>query len=124
MTPVSPFCESEIATSCIGVFYCLKWQVHYIFERQPKDLPVSLINTSSRNGVLPDSHRPLYASSKALILASTKSVSNQFAQKAGKENRAMGRVNAISPGPIDTPREFAAFGATADDPKQYKAYAK
>lgn len=34
------------------------------------------------------------------------------------------RVNAISPGPIDTPLEFAAFGAAADDPKQYQAYAK
>ncbi|MES2217567.1 MAG: SDR family oxidoreductase [Pseudomonadota bacterium] len=124
MTPASPYTESEIATSCIGVFYCLKWQVENIFARQPKELPVSIINTSSRNGVLPDSHRPLYASSKAFILAITKSVSNQVAQKSVKENRAMVRVNAISPGPIDTPLEFAAFGASADDPSQYKAYVK
>lgn len=124
MTPASPFCESEIATSCIGVFYCLKWEVHYIFEKQPKDLPVSIINTSSRNGVLPDSHRPLYASSKAFILALTKSVSNQVAQKSIKEKRAMIRVNAISPGPIDTPLEFGAFGAASDNPEQYKSYVK
>lgn len=123
-TPASPFCESEIATSCIGVFYCLKWEIHYTFEKQPKDLPVAIINTSSRNGVLPDSHRPLYASSKAFILAMTKSVSNQVAQKALKEQRAMIRVNAISPGPIDTPLEFAAYGATPTNSDQYQSYVK
>lgn len=123
-TPASPFSESEIATSCIGVFYCLKWEIHYILEKQPKDLPVSIICTSSRNGVLPDAHRPLYASSKAFILAITKCVSNQVAQKAIKDKRAMIRVNAVSPGPIDTPLEFAAFGASPNDPEQYPAYVK
>jgi NAD(P)-dependent dehydrogenase (short-subunit alcohol dehydrogenase family) len=124
ITAASPFCESELATSCIGVLYCLKWEAHYIFEKQPKDLPVSIINTSSRNGVLPDSHRPLYAASKAFILAITKSVSNQVAQKAIREKRAMIRVNAVSPGPIDTPLEFAAFGATEGNQDEYKAYVK
>lgn len=123
-TSASPFCESEIATSCLGVFYCLKWQAHYIFEKQPLDLPASIINTSSRNGVLPDARRPLYASSKAFILALTKSLSNQFAQKAIKEKRAAVRVNAMSPGPVDTPLEFAAFGANADNLAQYQAYVK
>ena len=123
-TAVSPFCESEIATSCIGVFYCLKWQAHYIFERQPKDLTVSIINTSSRNGVLPDSHRPLYAASKAFILGLTRSFSNQVAQKSNKEKRGMVRVNAISPGPIDTPLEYAAYGETPQNQEQYATYAK
>lgn len=124
MTPASPFCESEIATSCIGVFYCLKWEIHYILQKQPKDLPVSIINTSSRNGVLPDSHRPLYAASKAFILALTRSTANQVAQKAVTEKRAMIRVNAISPGPIDTPLEFAAYGAAPQNKKQYASYVK
>lgn len=123
-TPASPFCESEIATSCIGVFNSLKWEIHFAFERQPKELPVSIINTSSRNGVLPDAHRPLYAASKAFILSLTKSVSNQVAQKSLKEKRKIVRVNAISPGPIDTPLEFAAFGATPGDAKQYPQYVK
>ena len=34
------------------------------------------------------------------------------------------RVNAVSPGPVDTPLEFAAFGASADDPAQYKGYVR
>lgn len=123
-TAASPFSESEVATSCIGMFYCLKWEIDYIFAKQPKNLPASIINTSSRNGVLPDSHRPLYAASKAFILAITKSVSNQVAQRCVKENRDMVRVNAISPGPIDTPLEFAAFGATEGNQEQYKGYVK
>lgn len=125
-TPASPYCESEIATSCLGVFYCLKWQIHYILEKQLKDLPVSIINTSSRNGLLPDSHRPLYAASKAFILALTKSVANQVAQRSRKENRAMIRVNAVCPGPIDTPLEFTAYGVPEENQteEQYKDYVK
>ncbi len=123
-TQISPFCESEIATSCLGVFYSLKWEIYYIFEKQPKNLPVSIINTSSRNGVLPDAHRPLYAASKAFILGLMRSVSNQVAQRCVREKRAMVRVNAISPGPIDTPLEFAAYGIIPNSREQYKTYAK
>ena len=25
------------------MFYCLKWEMHYIFERQPKELPTAII---------------------------------------------------------------------------------
>jgi NAD(P)-dependent dehydrogenase (short-subunit alcohol dehydrogenase family) len=125
-TPASPYCESEIATSCLGVFYCLKWQIHYILAQQPKDLPVSIINTSSRNGILPDAHRPLYAASKAFIIAITKSVANQVAQKTHQDNRAMIRVNAVCPGPIDTPLEFAAYGVPVNNAttEQYSTYSK
>lgn len=123
-TAASPFSESELATSCIGVFYSLKWEAHYIFALQPKNLPVAIINTSSRNGVLPDAHRPLYAASKAFIIALTKSLANQFAQKSTIEKRQTVRVNAISPGPVDTPLEFAAFGTTPIDAAQYQAYVK
>lgn len=121
-TAASPFTESEIATSVIGVTYCLKWEMHYIFEKQAKDISVSIINTSSRNGVLPDSHRPLYAASKAYIIAITKSLANQAAQKSKRENRQPIRVNAVSPGPVDTPLEFAAYNIT--DPTNKSQYAQ
>lgn len=123
-TAASPFCESEIATSCIGVSYCLKWELHYIFAQQSKELPVSIINTASRNGVLPDARRPLYAASKAFILSLTKSVANQVAQRVVHDKRAAIRVNAVSPGPVDTPLEFAAYNTTADNKQGYGAYVK
>ncbi len=34
------------------------------------------------------------------------------------------RVNSVSPGPIDTPLEFAAYGATQGNEEQYPAYVK
>jgi NAD(P)-dependent dehydrogenase (short-subunit alcohol dehydrogenase family) len=108
-TTVSPYVESPFATSIFGIFYSLKWEINYIFEKQPKHLPVAIINTSSRNGVIPDPHRPVYAGSKAFILSITHSLSNQVAQRAVKEGREVVRINAISPGPVDTPLERAAF---------------
>lgn len=114
-TDASPYAESPIATSIFGIFYSLKWELKTIFEKQPKDLPVAIINTSSRNGVIPDPHRPLYAGAKAFILSLTRSTSNQVAQQIVNENRAPIRINAISPGPVDTPLERAAFPGTDDD---------
>lgn len=108
-TAASPYAESPFATSIFGVFYCLKWEIETIFKKQPKNLPVSIINTSSRNGVIPDPHRPIYAGAKAFILSITKSLSNQVAQRALQEGREFVRINAISPGPVDTPLERAAF---------------
>ena len=116
-TSASPFRESEIATSCIGTFYCMKWEVKYAFDR---GTPLCVVNTSSRNGVLPDSHRPLYAASKAFILSLTRSVSNQVATRCIKEGRSMIRINSISPGPIDTPLEFAAYGVDGPTPVYVK----
>lgn len=114
----SDYRENPIATSVFGVFYCMKWEIIYSFKKQPKDLPVAIINTSSRNGIIPDPNRPLYAASKAFINALTKSLSNSVAQRSIKENRAMIRINAIAPGPVDTPMERAAF--PGDD---FKAHA-
>ncbi len=108
-TNASPFAESPIATSIFGVFYSLKWELKYILEMQPKELPVAIINTSSRNGIIPDPHRPIYAGAKAFIISLTRGTSNQIAQQVVNEKRAAIRINAISPGPVDTPLERAAF---------------
>lgn len=111
-TKASPYAESPIATSIFGIFYTLKWEINYIFEKQPKDLPVAIINTSSRNGIIPDPHRPLYAGAKDFILSLTRSLSNQVAQRAIKEGRQFVRINSVTPGPVDTPLERAAFPGT------------
>jgi NAD(P)-dependent dehydrogenase (short-subunit alcohol dehydrogenase family) len=110
----SDYRENPIATSVFGVFYSMKWEIHYAFKKQPKDLPFAIINTSSRNGIVPDPNRPLYAASKAFIIALTKSLSNSVAQRSVKENRAMVRINAIAPGPVDTPLERSAFPTNFD----------
>lgn len=108
-TPISRYCESALATSIFGIFYSIKWELWHIYRYQPKHLPVAIINTSSRNGILPDPHRPLYAGAKAFIIALTKSVATQAAEKVLQQQRASIRINAVAPGPIDTPLERAAF---------------
>ncbi|MBX9805842.1 MAG: SDR family oxidoreductase [Alphaproteobacteria bacterium] len=108
-TKASSYSESPLATSIFGVFYCLKWEIAFAFSKQPKDMPMAIINTSSRNGIIPDPHRPLYAGAKAFVISITKSLSNQVAQRAIKEKRAPIRINVIAPGPVDTPLERAAF---------------
>lgn len=105
----SEYRENPIATSVFGAFYSMKWEVIYAFKKQPKHLPVAIINTASRNGIIPDPTRPLYAASKAFIIALSKSLSNAAAQRAVKENRAMVRINVIAPGPVDTPLERSMY---------------
>lgn len=106
---ISPYRENPIATSIFGTFYSMKWELIYAFKRQPKNLPMAIINNASRTGIIPDPNRPLYAASKAFIIALSKSLSNQVAQKAMKAKRAMVRINVVAPGPVDTPLERGAF---------------
>lgn len=109
-TPTSNFCENPIATTVIGTFNCLKAELKYVYDLQPKDLSVAIINTSSRNGILPNKERPLYASSKAFVIALTKSVASQAAQKSISQQRAFPiRINSIAPGPILTPLEIPIY---------------
>jgi NAD(P)-dependent dehydrogenase (short-subunit alcohol dehydrogenase family) len=125
-TPVSQFCENPIATSVFGMFFSLKWELHYIYEYQPTHLPVSIINISSRNGIMPDPHRPLYAAAKAFIISITRSMATQVsrgeqAQNYHRENIPIIRINSISPGPIDTPLEKAAFSGSSYEEYEQKA---
>lgn len=52
-TSISPYRESSIATSVFGVFYCMKWEMAAAFKRQPKNIPMAIINNASRNGIIP-----------------------------------------------------------------------
>jgi NAD(P)-dependent dehydrogenase (short-subunit alcohol dehydrogenase family) len=111
---ISPYAENEIATSIMGMFYCLKWETVYAFEHQPPERSVAIINTSSRVGIIPDPSRILYAAAKASIISMTRSVANQVAQRYVREHRAPVRVCAIAPGPVCTPMEMAAFSGGGD----------
>lgn len=114
VSPVSQSCESPIATSIFGVFYCMKWEIKYAFSKNPPGVGLAIINTASRNGILPDPNRPLYAASKSFIISLTRSLSNQIAQRCISEKKTMIRINAVAPGPVDTPSERGAFGNTND----------
>jgi len=109
-TPVSDYCESPLATSVFGIFFSLKQEIKYALEKQPEDRPVSIVSISSRNGILPDAHRPDYAAAKAFIGNLTQSLAAQVAQKVYQTKRKGSiRVNCIAPGPVDTPLETALF---------------
>lgn len=108
-TRISDYRESPIATSVLGTFYSIKWEMAYAFKQQPKNIPLAIINVSSRVGTLPAPSRPLYSASKAFINSLTRSLSAQAAERSIEDKRAMVRVNTIAPGPVDTPLERAAF---------------
>jgi len=72
----------------------------------------SIINISSGLGIVPEPESPAYCSSKAAIIMLTKCLAQDLASKSV-------RVNAILPGPIDTPLLRNAFSD-----KKIKEYAK
>jgi NAD(P)-dependent dehydrogenase (short-subunit alcohol dehydrogenase family) len=91
------------------VLYCLKSEFWYARRRQPAHLPLSIVNMASRMGVLPAPDRPIYAAAKAFVLSLTRSVSAQVARWPSQNVPVRVRLNAISPGPVRTPLEVAAF---------------
>lgn len=63
----------------------------------------TIINVASGVGIAPDSQAPLYSASKAWIIHITKCLALRY-----KETGV--RVNAVCPGPTDTPMLQAAYG--------------
>ena len=108
-TPVSASCESPIATTALGVFYCMKHELDAIYRRQPAQLPVAIVNTISRNALLPSPDRPLYDASKAFVWALSRAMATQVLQRCRELGRAPIRINTVAPGPIDTPLERATY---------------
>ncbi|AKI80152.1 putative short-chain type dehydrogenase/reductase [Acanthamoeba polyphaga mimivirus] len=107
-TPASTYCENPIATFIMGMTFCLKHEVKFALE-QKSNIPVSIINMSSRNGVnIPSSDRPIYSACKAFIHSMTQTIATQSAKLGIEKNRSI-RVNCIAPGPILTPLEIPIF---------------
>lgn len=73
----------------------------------------NIINISSGLGVAPEPESPAYCSTKAAIIMLTKCMAQEYAKEQI-------RVNAILPGPIDTPLLRNAFSSEND----FKEYAK
>lgn len=67
----------------------------------------TIINISSGIGVVPELESPAYSASKAAIIMLTKCMAQQYAEEGV-------RINAVLPGPIDTPMLREAFPNESD----------
>lgn len=72
-----------------------------------------IINIASSIGLVPEPESPAYCSTKAAIIMLTKCMAQQYAFKGL-------RVNAILPGPIDTPMLRSIFSSE----KEFRDYAR
>lgn len=104
-TPTSRYCENPLATIAIGTLYCLKHEIRAARQWQPQGIPLSIVNTASRNAVLPEEGAILYDVSKSVVVALTRAVAGQVAARAhsGEAPPLKIRVNSVAPGPIQTP---------------------
>lgn len=73
----------------------------------------SIVNISSNAGLLPRAHDPVYSTSKAALIAFTKSLALCHASDKI-------RVNAVCPGPVSDTGMMNADLAAADDPEAMK----
>ncbi|APW60521.1 glucose 1-dehydrogenase [Paludisphaera borealis] len=91
-----------------GVFYCMKFEI----EQMLRSGGGAIVNTSSIFGLNGYPGWSLYAASKHAVTGMTKSAALDYA----KRNI---RVNAVGPGPVETP--LLAKG-TGGDPNSYSAF--
>jgi NAD(P)-dependent dehydrogenase (short-subunit alcohol dehydrogenase family) len=89
-----------------GVFLCCKHGIPYLLERRGG----SVINVASFVAILGAATSQIsYTASKGAVLAMSKELGVQFARQGV-------RVNALCPGPVETPLLLAIFG---DDPAAF-----
>ena len=90
-----------------GVFLCCKHGIPYLLERGGG----SVINVASFVAILGAATSQIsYTASKGAVLAMSKELGVQFARQGV-------RVNALCPGPVETPLLLAIYG---DDPSAFK----
>jgi NAD(P)-dependent dehydrogenase (short-subunit alcohol dehydrogenase family) len=90
-----------------GVFLCCKHGIPYLLERGGG----SVINVASFVAILGAATSQIsYTASKGAVLALSRELAVQFARQGI-------RVNALCPGPVETPLLLAIFG---DDPTAFK----
>jgi NAD(P)-dependent dehydrogenase (short-subunit alcohol dehydrogenase family) len=94
------------AVNTRGVFLCCKHGIPYLLERGGG----SVINVASFVAILGAATSQIsYTASKGAVLAMSKELGVQFAREGV-------RVNALCPGPVETPLLLAIFG---DDPAAF-----
>jgi len=103
--------ENPLTTDGIGVFYCLKWEIHYMRSVTYAE-PPCIVNTSSINAFwgTPGS---LYGAGKSMVLLLTRSVAGEQSEAGGLSPSI--RVNCIAPGAVNTPLLRNQIGNNPDE---------
>ena len=103
--PVSDF-DVVMDTNLKGVFLTTKYALSELLKTSG-----NIINIASSLGIVPEKESAVYCASKAAVIMFSKVTALQFPDKGL-------RVNAICPGPIDTPMLRRAF----PDKQEYDGY--
>jgi len=91
-----------------GVSLCMKYEIQQLLKQGDGG---SIVNTSSVSGLRPQPNNPAYVTAKHGVIGATKSAAMDYSPEGI-------RVNAVSPGAIDTPMLQGAieqFGFDSDE---------
>lgn len=102
--------EHEWRVNTLGTFLTCKYAMPLL-----RKVKGNIVNVTSISGMQPDGSSLGYASSKAAANMLTKCLALAHVQDGV-------RVNAICPGPIDTPMLRASFGGTLEGNPDYEAW--
>lgn len=100
-----PAWDRQLEVNATGTYLCSR---HVARRFVTEDVPGRIVNIASQAGEEPPAELAAYAASKAAVLAFTKS----FAQEVGEFGI---RVNAVCPGPVETPLLMDLFEEVADE---------
>lgn len=104
--------EATVKTNLNGTWFCMRAQLGAMLA---DGLGGSIVNTASAGGLVGAPTMPAYSASKAGIMGITRTAALEFAKQGI-------RVNAVCPGPVETPMTLAmaeAGGPSAADVAQF-----